>query len=121
VLGLSRKRRQEKHSRKAAAFETAQTEQQIYDLVRERMLAAVGPGGIWSVSLRTAADIDTFFAETIAEAFARDLAGHITRQKVAEGLPTFAPDPVTGVPIENTAPEVIEPRVIEPIDARLVA
>lgn len=131
MLGLSRKRRQEKHSRELTAAETAETEQRIYDVVRERMLAAVGPGGLWSVSLRSATDIDTFFAETIAESFARDIVGLIGTQNITSDLPAFesgplttvlvANAPVTDAPLTDAPLEHSAPGVIEHIDARLVA
>jgi hypothetical protein len=52
----------------------------VFDLVRERVLAAIGVGGMWSIDFRKAGDTDAFFGATVAERIARDVAAQIAPQ-----------------------------------------
>ena len=55
-----------------------QLQQQVYELVRERLQHAFGAGGNWSVDLRSGSNQHTFFAETFAERLAWDVAARVT-------------------------------------------
>ena len=66
-----------KHSRTISPEESAKLEEFVFDLVRERLLSAVGAGGMWTLQFRTSTDTDSLFGETIAEYIARDIANQI--------------------------------------------
>ncbi|WP_394771539.1 hypothetical protein [Lacisediminihabitans sp.] len=63
----------------------------VFELVRERVLAAVGVGGMWSIDFRKAGDTDAFFGVTVAERIARDVAAQIAPQsaEAAESAPVL--------------------------------
>ncbi|TXN28720.1 hypothetical protein [Lacisediminihabitans profunda] len=63
----------------------------VFDLVRERVLAAIGVGGMWSIDFRKAGDTDAFFGETVAERIARDVAAQIAPQsaELADSAPVL--------------------------------
>ena len=65
------------HSRTISPEESAELEELVYDLVRERLLKAVGAGGMWTLQFRTSTDTDSLFGETISEYIARDIANQI--------------------------------------------
>lgn len=121
MLGLSRKRRHEKHGRELTAADTAEAEQRLYELVRDRMLGAVGPGAIWTVALRRTNDADAFFSQTIAETLARDIAGqllgHPISPAVVGGIDTVAADADSAVMLAER--HAVEPAIAELV--RLVA
>ena len=45
----------------------------VYNLVHDRLLSTLGPGGSFAVTIRHTDD-DTFFAQTFAESIAREVA-----------------------------------------------
>ena len=45
----------------------------VYNLVHDRLLSTLGPGGTFAVTIRHTDD-DTFFAQTFAESIAREVA-----------------------------------------------
>ena len=86
-----------KHSRKVSVADSAELEAIVFDLVRNRLLDAVGAGGMWTLQFRSESDTDAIFGETIAEVIARDVAGNIAadyaaphRLAVAEATPAEA-------------------------------
>lgn len=72
-----------KHSGTISPEETAELEELVFDLVRERLLNAVGVGGMWTLQFRNASDTDSLFGEAIAEFIARDIAGQISAPSVS--------------------------------------
>jgi len=63
---------------RAVAGEPAEEVQQlVFDLVRERLVAAFGADGMWSVSTRGHQDVDNFFSETVAESLAWNIASQL--------------------------------------------
>ncbi len=87
-----------KHSRKVSAADSAELEAIVFDLVRNRLLDAVGAGGMWTLQFRSESDTDVIFGETIAEIIARDVAGNIAADHAAadhtaiiEATPSEAP------------------------------
>lgn len=66
-----------KHIRTISPEESAELEELVFDLVRERLLKAVGAGGMWTLQFRSNTDTDTLFGETISEYIARDIADQI--------------------------------------------
>lgn len=66
-----------KHSRTISPEESAELEELVFDLVRERLLKAVGAGGMWTLQFRASTDTDSLFGETISEYIARDIANQI--------------------------------------------
>ncbi|MHC5795359.1 hypothetical protein ACVXZ4_04300 [Lacisediminihabitans sp. FW035] len=65
------------HSRTISPEESAELEELVYDLVRERLLKAVGAGGMWTLQFRASTDTDSLFGETISEYIARDIANQL--------------------------------------------
>lgn len=49
-------------------------QQQVYELVRARVLESIGAGGNWTVTFRSSRDTDTFFSDTMADMIAWDVA-----------------------------------------------
>jgi hypothetical protein len=66
-----------KHIRTISPEESAELEELVFDLVRERLLKAVGAGGMWTLQFRSNTDTDSLFGETISEYIARDIADQI--------------------------------------------
>jgi hypothetical protein len=66
-----------KHSGGLSPADTHELEELVFELVRERLLKAVGTAGMWTMQFRSASDTDSLFGETIAEFIARDIATHI--------------------------------------------
>lgn len=60
-----------------AALPTEQLTQQVYELVRARVLESIGAGANWTVAFRSSSDTDTFFSDTMAEMIARDVASRL--------------------------------------------
>jgi hypothetical protein len=56
---------------------TSRAEEALYELVRERVLGMVGPGGTFTVSMRTADDDDRFFSQAFAQLIARELVSQL--------------------------------------------
>jgi len=65
------------HGRTIAPDESAELEQLVFELVRERLLKAVGAGGMWTLQFRANTDTDSLFGETISEFIARDIADQL--------------------------------------------
>jgi hypothetical protein len=66
---------------------TSRAEEALYDLVRERVQGMVGPGGTFTVSMRTSDDDDRFFSQAFAQLIARELVSQLqasSRQVPAE-------------------------------------
>ena len=66
------------HSRTISPEESTELEELVFDLVRERLLKAVGAGGMWTLQFRASTDTDSLFGETISEYIARDIANQIS-------------------------------------------
>ena len=71
------------HSRTISPEESTELEELVFDLVRERLLKAVGAGGMWTLQFRASTDTDTLFGETISEYIARDIANQISAPAAA--------------------------------------
>jgi hypothetical protein len=75
------------HSGMISPAESAELEELVFKLVRERLLKAVGAGGMWTLQFRASTDTDSLFGETIAEYIARDIADQIAAPTAAvEGV-----------------------------------
>jgi hypothetical protein len=89
-----------KHSGTVSPEEAAELEELVFDLVRERLLKAVGAGGMWTLQFRGKSDTDSLFGEAISEFIARDIATQIagpvasteTATVVAESVPVVQPE-----------------------------
>jgi hypothetical protein len=121
-----------RRNRTVSPAEYEELQELVFDLVRERVLAAIGAGGMWSVNFRSAADTDAFFGETVAERIAKDVAARIAPQPavVAEHAPSASTElelHTAEVEIAQTvaaATEVATERVVwvaEPSQAAWVA
>jgi hypothetical protein len=53
----------------------------VFELVRERLVQAFGSDGMWTVSMKDRAAVDTVFGETVAEHLAWDVAAQLAPQK----------------------------------------
>lgn len=71
------------HSRTISLEESTELEELVFDLVRERLLKAVGAGGMWTLQFRASTDTDSLFGETISEFIARDIANQIAAPAAA--------------------------------------
>ncbi|PRY69000.1 hypothetical protein B0I08_103206 [Glaciihabitans tibetensis] len=80
--------------------DTSRAEEALYDLVRERVLGMVGPGGTFNVSMRTANDDDLFFSQAFAQLIARELVSQLhasaSQPSSAELGPSVAPPAAIG-------------------------
>lgn len=65
------------HNRTVSPEESAGLQNLVYDLVRDRLLKAVGAGGMWTLQFRSSTDTDSLFGQTISEYIARDIADQI--------------------------------------------
>ena len=74
------------HNRTTSPEESAELEKLVFDLVRERLLKAVGAGGMWTLQFRASTDTDSLFGETISEYIARDIADQIAAPRVVVEL-----------------------------------
>ncbi len=72
-----------KHNRTSSPELSSELEGLVFDLVRERLLKAVGAGGMWTLQFRASTDTDSLFGETISEYIARDIANEIAATAVA--------------------------------------
>lgn len=52
--------------------------QQVYELVRTRVLESIGVGGNWTVDFRRGSDTDSFFSDTMADMIAWDVVARLT-------------------------------------------
>ncbi|QNE46038.1 hypothetical protein F1C58_03340 [Glaciihabitans sp. INWT7] len=82
------------HSRTISPEESAELEELVFDLVRERLLKAVGAGGMWTLQFRASTDTDSLFGETISEYIARDIADQIAAPRAAVELAEVGPESV---------------------------
>lgn len=87
-----------KHSRTISPEVSAELEELVFDLVRERLLKAVGAGGMWTLQFRASTDTDSLFGETISEYIARDIANQIA----VPAAEIESPDAPVEFAIENT-------------------
>ena len=55
-----------KHNRTISSEESAELQELVFDLVRDRLLKAVGAGGMWTLQFRASTDTDSLFGETIS-------------------------------------------------------
>ena len=96
------------HSRTISPAESAELEELVFNLVRERLLKAVGAGGMWTLQFRTSAETDSLFGETIADFIARDIADKIAAPTTAVEL---VEAPTGSVVIVEDVLEQVEPFV----------
>jgi len=66
-----------KHNSTISPEESVELQELVFDLVRDRLLKAVGAGGMWTLQFRATTDTDSLFGETISEYIARDIADQI--------------------------------------------
>ncbi len=67
----------------------------VFDLVRERLVAAFGPNGLWTVGMKGDHEDDEVFSETVAESLAWDVAHELgvpTTIKTSSAPVTLATD-----------------------------
>ena len=68
-------------------LDTSRAEEALYALVTERVQGMVGPGGTFTVSMRTSDEDDRFFSQAFAQLIARELVSQLhasSRQVPAE-------------------------------------
>ncbi|HAM25545.1 MAG TPA: hypothetical protein DCP11_02275 [Microbacteriaceae bacterium] len=107
-----------RRNRTVSPAEYEELQELIFDLVRERVLAAIGAGGMWSINFRNASDTDAFFGETVAERIAKDVAAQIAPRSSASDEPiVVAP---TSSEIELHTGEISLPVTVEASSERVV-
>ena len=109
------------HNRTTSPEESAELEKLVFDLVRERLLKAVGAGGMWTLQFRASTDTDSLFGETISEYIARDIADQIAAPRVVVELAEAPVDIVVedivvgDIAVEDIAVENIVEAVVDDI------
>jgi hypothetical protein len=95
-----------KRSRAVSPAEYEELQELVYELVRERLIAAIGAGGMWSIDFRKPGNSDTVFGETVAERLAWDVAAHIAPRQPAANVHSAQPvaETIDAKPVE--APQV---------------
>jgi len=94
------------HSRTTSPEESAELEELVFDLVRERLLKAVGAGGMWTLQFRASTDTDSLFGETISEYIARDIADQIAAPRVVVELAEAPVDIVVEDIVEDVVDDI---------------
>ncbi|MET4781670.1 hypothetical protein [Glaciihabitans sp. UYNi722] len=89
-----------KRTREVSPAEYEELQELVYELVRERLTAAIGVGGMWSIDFRKPTDNNAVFSETVAERLAWDVAAHIAPHQ-----------PVANVHSAQPVDEIIEESV----------
>ena len=72
-----------KHNRMISSEDSAERQEHVFDLIRDRLLKAGGAGGMWTLQFRASTDTDSLFGETISEYIARDIANQIAAPSAA--------------------------------------
>jgi len=88
-------------SRTSSPNEPGELQQLVFDLVRERLLKAVGAGGMWTLQFRANTDTDSLFGQTISEYIARDIS-----TQIAASVSPVEVAPVEVAPVEVASLEV---------------
>jgi len=94
------------HSCTTSPEESAELEELVFDLVRERLLKAVGAGGMWTLQFRASTDTDSLFGETISEYIARDIADQIAASRVVVELAEAPVDIVVEDIVEDVVDDI---------------
>ena len=94
------------HSCTTSPEESAELEELVFDLVRERLLKAVGAGGMWTLQFRASTDTDSLFGETISEYIARDIADQIAAPRVVVELAEAPVDIVVEDVVEDVVDDI---------------
>ncbi len=97
-----------KRTREVSSAEYEELQELVYELVRERLIAAIGAGGMWSIDFRKPGNSDTVFGETVAERLAWDVAAHIAPHQPAANVHSAQPvaEVIDERPLE-TAPSTV--------------
>lgn len=92
----------------------------VYELVRERMLHALGTSGSFSITMRRGDSDDAFFSETFAESMAWDVALRVPTRSIAAATVSAAAAPALTAPAAVPAARTIPAEVV-PISSRMIA
>ncbi len=109
-----------RRNRALTAEQYTEVQSLVFDLVRDRLVEAFGPTGMWTVTMKSSDDLDAVFSETVAESLAWEVAGQLappakSRHQAEPG------NPVKQMP-ERMPEQIPEPEaVIEPAEEQLVA
>ena len=76
----------------------------VHDLVRERLMHAVGPDGSFAISMRRGDDADIFFNETFAESMAWDVALNVPTGAIRSSRPADASSSVGQAALPSSEP-----------------
>ncbi len=85
-----------RHTRALTAEQSDEVQKLVFDLVRERLVEAFGPNGLWTVGMKGDHEDDEVFSETVAESLAWDVAGQL--QSPAAPVSAEAPKAPVHVP-----------------------
>jgi hypothetical protein len=96
-------------SRALTADQYDEVQKLVFDLVRERLVEAFGPTGMYSVGLKDVIEEHSVFNETVAESLAWDIAAQLApktkkKHEAAAGAPVVTA-PVVTMPVETPAAE----------------
>jgi len=90
------------HNPTISPEESAELQELVFDLVRDRLLKAVGAGGMWTLQFRASTDTDSLFGQTISEYIARDIADQIA-------------SPAAAIDVVDASAEITQPAVDDTI------
>jgi hypothetical protein len=80
-----------KRTREVSPAEYEELQELVYELVRERLTAAIGAGGMWSIDFRKPGDGGAIFGETVADRLAWDVAAHVAPHQPAANVHSAEP------------------------------
>ena len=106
-----------RRNRALTAEQHEEVQKLVFELVRERLAAAFGATGMWSVSMKDANAIDSIFSETVAESLAWDVAAQLAAPKKSRHQ--ASPKNFPAAPQQVVPPQVVPP-VLVPQDADLI-
>ncbi len=72
-----RRRTRGPRARALTAEQHDEVQRLVFDLVRERLVEAFGPNGLWTVGMKGDHDYDEVFSVTVAESLAWDVAAEL--------------------------------------------
>ncbi len=83
-----------RRNRALTAHQYDEVQKLVFDLVRERLVEAFGPNGMWTVGMKGDGENQGVFSETVAESLAWDVAAQLhssSEAPAAVTVPTEAP------------------------------
>jgi hypothetical protein len=90
-------------SRALTADQYDEVQKLVFELVRERLVDAFGPTGMYSVGMKDVVEEHSVFNETVAESLAWDIAAQLAPKNSKKKHEAEASAPVVTMPVETPA------------------